>query len=110
MLKNYVKSRKPDLDAEIKHYENIILERDKYVDLLNQIDDNELERNKETIDSRNKILDSIDLFLSESKNEFTKYYSEKINTELLPPDKAKGLKNKKDDIQLFSQASYRIIE
>lgn len=103
IVKNYVKSRKPDLDAEIKHYENIILERDKYMDLLKQIDDNELERNKETIDSRNKILDSIDLFLSESKNEFTKYYSEKINTDAIASlIKQKGLKNKKDDIQLFS--------
>ncbi|QFJ53436.1 dynamin family protein [Pseudobutyrivibrio xylanivorans] len=103
IVKNYISCRKPNLEAEIKHYEDICNEREKYVTLLNQIDENELNRIQETNANKKEILDYINSLSIDSRNEFSSYCASTINTDAIAEMiKKKGIKNKKDDIDIFA--------
>ncbi|MDD3417689.1 MAG: dynamin family protein [Lachnospiraceae bacterium] len=102
-IKEYVKTRKPNLEAEIKKYEELIEEREKYVDLLQQIEDSELQRTQNNDSQKQKIKELINTLSMESRDEFSKYCSEIINTDaLVSKMKAKGIKNKKEEVECFA--------
>lgn len=101
-VRNYVESRKPNLISEIQKYEGIVAEREKYVDLLDEIEKNELSRIKDNDKQKNDVRDEISRLSKDSIDEFTQYLSDTINTDaLVKRIKSKGIKNKKDDIELF---------
>lgn len=99
----YVARRKPNLQAEIEKYEGICKERDKYVSLLNDIQDNELERRKDN-DRRKETIRSVIKDLREaSVQEFHSYCAAEINVDAIVRRlKAQNIKNKKEDVELFA--------
>lgn len=102
IIKKFVASRIPSLEAEIKHYEDIRDERDKYKGLLDEIDQNELKRTKETNDRRSAVLDLINTLSLSSRDEFSAYCAKTINVDSIAEMiKKKGVKNKKGDIEIF---------
>ncbi len=103
IVRKYVESRKPSLQAEISHYEEISRERKKYESLLEEIDAYELSRIQETESSKKKIIDDINMYSTESRDEFSKFCSEQINTDTIASLlKSQGVKNKKEEIELFA--------
>lgn len=110
-VRNYVESRKPNLTSEIQKYEGIVAEREKYVDLLDEIDKNELFRIKDNDKRKNDIRDEISRLSNDSIDEFTRYLSETINVDaLVELMKSKGIKNKRDDIELFGSSLQSMIQ
>lgn len=102
-IHEYVDLRKPSLNAEIEKYEKLVEDRERYVLLLQQIEDSELQRvadndaNKETI--KGKISD----LHVESLNEFSAYCFSTLNTDAIAKKiKSKNIKNKKDEIECFA--------
>ena len=110
-VRNYVESRKPNLTSEIQKYEGIVAEREKYVDLLAEIDKNELSRIKDNDKRKNNVRDEISRLSNDSIDEFTRYLSDTINTDaLVQLIKSKGIKNKKDDIELFGSSLQSMVQ
>lgn len=102
-IREYVKTRKPSLEAELRKYEELIEEREKYVDLLQQIENSELQRTQENDIQKQKIQTLINTLSIESRDEFSKYCSEIINTgALVSKMKSKGIKNKKEEVECFA--------
>lgn len=102
-ISEYVKTRKPNLESELKKYEELAEEREKYVGLLQEIENSELQRTRDNDESKQKIQNLINTLSTESTEEFGKYCSEVINTDsLVAKMKAKGVKNKKEDVECFA--------
>lgn len=110
-VKRYVESRKPNLINELQKYEGIVSEREKYVTLLSEIEKNELSRTRDNDKRKNDIKNEIARLSSESINEFSEYVAATINTDaLVCLMKEKGVKNKKDDIELFGSSLQSMIQ
>ena len=110
-VKGYVSERKPNLENEIKKYEKILEERDRFVKLLEEIDNNELSRVKENDTRKKTIRSEIDTFRTESLTEFTDYIGNTINVDsLVAIMREKGVKNKKDDVELFGSTLQSMIQ
>ena len=110
-IKEYVKVKKPNLEKEIKRYEEISLEREKYVDLLEQIEKSELDRMQENDNQKNKIHELINTLSMESTNQFSQYFSKIINTDSLTKMiKDKKIKNKKEEVECFASQLQDIIQ
>jgi len=102
-ITEYVKTRKPNLEAELCKYEELIEERGKYVELLQQIENSELQRTQDNDVQKQKIKDLINTLSMQSTDEFSTYCSEVINTdELVTKMKSRGLKNKKEEVECFA--------
>lgn len=102
-IREYVKKRKLNLEAELKKYENLLNERENYVTLLQEIDDNELKRTKDNDEQKQHIRDFISDLSTQSRDEFINFCSETINTDaLIKRIKSKGIKNKKEDVECFA--------
>lgn len=101
-VRKYVGDRKPQLIAEINKYEKMIKERDEFVKLLQQIEDNELKRVRDNDGKKKEVQDLICRVSRETGDEFNKYCSQKINTDSIVQDiKNKNIENKKEDIECF---------
>ncbi len=110
-VRSYVESRKPNLISEIKKYEGIVTEREKYVALLDEIEKNDLSRTQDNDKRKKDIREEIARLSSESINEFSEYISETMNTDaLIGMMKEKGVKNKKDDIALFGSSVQSMVQ
>ncbi|QXE20956.1 dynamin family protein [Clostridium sp. 001] len=110
-IHEYVKVKKPNLEKEIKHYEKISLEREKYVVLLEQIENSELDRMKENNNQKDEIYELINTLSMESTNEFSQYCAETINTDsLVKMIKDKKIRNKKEEVECFASQLQDIIQ
>ena len=110
-IQEYVKVKKPNLEKEIKQYEEISLEREKYVDLLKEIEKSELDRMQENDNQKNKIHELINTLSMESTNQFSQYFSKIINTDSLTKMiKDKKIKNKKEEVECFASQLQDIIQ
>lgn len=102
-IHNYVKVSTPKLELEIKHYEDIISDREKYVSLLKEIDENEFDRNQENNKRKEEMCELINSLSVNAINEFSQYSSETINIDsLVKMIKDKKIKNKKEDVECFA--------
>lgn len=110
-VREYVSYKKPNLINEIKQYEDIVAERDKYVKLLEEIEKNELSRTQDNDKRKNDIREEISKLCRESIDEFSEYISKTINTDsIVKLMKEKGIKNKKDDVELFGSSLQSMIQ
>ena len=104
-VKDYVQTRKPNLIKEVQKYEGLIAERDKYVRLLEEIDANELERVQTNNAKKDDVRKSISQLKAESINEFSEYMASTFNVDAIVQElKNRGVKNKKDDLELFGSS------
>ena len=102
-IHEYVKVKKPNLEKEIKHYEEISIKREKYVILLKQIENSELDRTQKNQNQKDKINELIIKLKKESIDEFNQYFSKTINTDSLAKlIKDKKIKNKKEEVECFA--------
>ena len=110
-VRSYISERKPNLENEIKKYEEILSNREQYVILLEAIDENELKRVKENDIRKKNIRSEIDKLRTESLSEFTDYIGNTINVDsLIAVMREKGVKNKKDDVELFGSTLQSMIQ
>ena len=102
-VRAYVARKEPNLEAEIQKYEALVEDRQKYVELLKDIQDSDLERTAENDNKKREIKDLIHSLSGESLNECTKYCTSVLTVdEITRRIKSKGIKNKKEDIQQFA--------
>ena len=102
-VRAYVARKEPNLEAEIQKYEALVEDRQKYVELLKDIQDSDLERTAENDNKKREIKDLIHSLNGESLNECTKYCTSVLTVdEITRRIKSKGIKNKKEDIQQFA--------
>lgn len=110
-VRNYVASRKPNLIGEIQKYEGIVAERDKYELLLKEIESNELSRVRDNDARKKDVRAEISRLHTESINEFSSYISSVINVDsLVKLIREKGIKNKKDDVELFGSSLQSMLQ
>jgi GTP-binding protein EngB required for normal cell division/DNA-binding XRE family transcriptional regulator len=101
-VREYTKNRKPNLSAEIKKYEGIIKEHDKYIALLSSIEENEPERAYNNSQRNKELLDFIRSCKNESRAEFINYFALNINKDAIKKFiKERKVKNKKEDVEQF---------
>lgn len=110
-VRNYVASRKPNLVGEIQKYEGIVAERDRYETLLAEIEANELSRVRDNDTRKKEVRAEIASLKKESVEEFTDYFASVVNVDaLVKLMKEKGVKNKKDDVELFGSSLQSMIQ
>ena len=68
---------------EIQKYEGIVSEREKYITLLKEIEDNELSRAQDNDQRKKEVQKEISRLASESVEEFSEYIAELVNTDAL---------------------------
>lgn len=110
-VRNYVASRKPNLTSEIQKYEGIVAERDRYEALLAEIEANELSRVRDNDSRKKQVRAEISRLHKESLDEFSTYIASVINVDaLVKLMREKGIKNKKDDVELFGSSLQSMIQ
>ena len=110
-VKDYVKARKPNLLNEIQKYEGIVSEREKYITLLKEIEDNELSRAQDNDQRKKEVQKEISRLASESVEEFSEYIAELVNTDaLITLMKKEGVKNKKEEIEQFGSSLQSMVQ
>lgn len=101
-ISEYIKNRTPSLEAELKKHKDLLVERDKYVELLQCIKENDLRYMQNNNIKKSNLRLFIRSLSRESVNEFTSYCSQVINEDkIILRMKNQGLKNKKEDIEFF---------
>lgn len=100
--KTYIDSKKIGLENELQKYEDLITQRDRYVDLINEIEKSELSRkqdnSKKVEDIRNKISD----LKHETIDDLSDYCSKTITVDsIVKMIKEKKIKNKKESVECF---------
>lgn len=101
-VRKFVERRRPKLSAEIKKYEEMIEEREKYVKLLENIESHELDHARKTDEYKSKVLDYIKEIEAESEAELVDFFSNTINTDsIIKMIKEEGIKNKKEELECF---------
>lgn len=102
-IHEYADSRKPSLRAEIDKYEKLVEDRERYVLLLKQIEDSELQRVADNDKNKKFIKDKIASLAAESMDEYSSYCSSILSTDAIADMiKSKKIKNKKDEIECFA--------
>ena len=110
-VRSYVASRKPNLIDEIQKYEGIVAERDKYESLLREIESNELSRVRDNDARKTNVRAEISRLQVGSIDEFSSYVSSVINVDaLVKLMREKGIKNKKDDVELFGSSLQSMLQ
>lgn len=110
-VRKYVAARKPVLTGEIQKYEGIAAERDRYVKLLTEIENNELTRTRDNDARKKEVRTEINQLRGESISEFSDYVASVVSIDaLVKLMKEKGIKNKKDDVELFGSSLQSMIQ
>lgn len=110
-VRKYVAARKPVLTGEIQKYEGIVAERDRYVKLLTEIENNELTRTRDSDARKKEVRTEINKLRGESISEFSDYVASVVSIDaLVKLMKEKGIKNKKDDVDLFGSSLQSMIQ
>ncbi|MFW6029722.1 MAG: helix-turn-helix domain-containing protein [Halanaerobiales bacterium] len=99
-ISDYIKSTGVNMDKEIKEYTNIINEKNRYEQLLKEIEKNEPKRANDNQNRRMKMIEDIKIFRDTSISEFADSYGDIISVDkIIDIIKDKGFKKKKEDIQ-----------
>lgn len=99
----YVRKRKPNLKKEIETFKNIMKERERYVSLLQEIENNEVKRISNNNEKKQTIRCGIIRLRDESIKEYSEFCSKNINIDTIVSFlKERKVKNKKDDIEAFA--------
>lgn len=102
IVNSFVSKRKLSLQANISKYEEICEKRAKYVKLLTDIANGELERAEDNDSQKRTVKGEIETLQSESEEEFRSFYMTTVNTDFIVNLlKEKNVKNSKEDIDLF---------
>lgn len=110
-VRNYVASRKPNLIFEMQKYEGIVAERDKYEELLKEIENNELSRIRDNDARKKSVRTEISCLRKESHDEFNSYIANTVNVDtLVKLMHEKGVKNKKEDVELFGSSLQSMLQ
>lgn len=110
-VRSYVASRKPNLTSEIQKYEGIVAERERYESLLKEIEANELSRVRDNDARKKDVRADISHLHKESVDEFSSYFSSVINVDaLVKLMREKGIKNKKEDVELFGSSIQSMLQ
>lgn len=110
-VKDYVASARISLDNEIEDYNKILSEKDKYENLLNEINKNEPARKNSSQNDRIHVSKKIDDFRKESISEFAEKYGNTISVDsIVNIIKTKGFKKNKEDVQLLSNYINSLVE
>lgn len=110
-VRKYVASRKPNLTKEIQKYEGIVADRERYMTLLSEIESNELTRVRDNDKRKCDVRDEISRLQKDSINEFSTYISSLINVDtLVQLMRENGIKNKKEDVELFGSSLQSAIQ
>ena len=91
------------LEHEVEKYQNIISEREKYVQLLDEIEKNEPSRIARTTDEKTDIMREISKCSNRARKKFTEKYNEILSeSHVVNLIDHKGYKSKKEDMQRLS--------
>ena len=103
LIGHYCEEQKLNLSRDVDKYQKLIEEREKYVDLINEIKRNEPVRKAKANEKKVDILDSINKYNAQSKEEFEDGYQNIFNIEhIIQIIDEKKFKSKKEDMQLLS--------
>lgn len=110
-VRRYTAARRPALTGEIRKYEGIVAERDKYERLLTEIEKNELKRAQDNDARKEDIRAEIGRLRRETVSEFSAYTAKVVSVDaLVSLMREKGVRNKKDDVELFGSALQSMIQ
>jgi len=110
-IRKYVEANKPKLVQEIKKYEEIKIERSKYVELLRELDDNALTRERENTRRKSEIHQLIGEWASDSKKQFMDFCYATLNVDTITSMmKDEHITNKKEDIECFAVQLQDVIQ
>lgn len=102
-INEYVKTRIPGLEKEIKTYQDLLEERENYKKLLKQIDSTAVSRAQDNDYQKQRIRELIETLKTDSIDEFSCRYSKMINVDaLVKKMREQQIKNKSEDIQCFA--------
>ena len=102
-ISEFVNNRGPQLIAEIKTYEKMSEDINKYRMLLQCIKENEPKRMQENNERRKVIEDRIKELKEETKVEFFQYYAKVVNTDAIEKRiKDKEIRNEEEDVRIFA--------
>lgn len=101
-ISDYIKSTGINMDKEIKEYTNIINERNKYDEILKEIESNESEREKYNRERRKNLIFNIKTMKESSVSRFIDFYNKTIDVDkIIEIIDEREFKKKKEDIQLL---------
>lgn len=102
LAKDYISKRKPALQSEIKAYEDMIVKRDEYVRLLEEIDANEINRIEDNDRHKREALQKIKDLGTESVRDFRSYYAQTVNKDaIIKWIKEEEIENNQEEINRF---------
>lgn len=111
IVRQYAESRTPNISDELQKYEALVSERDKYVDLLHEIDENEISRIEDNDQQGEEMRAEIKRLRVESVSEFSDYTAELMNIDsLVSRMKHRGIKNRQEDVELFASSLQGLIQ
>lgn len=103
LIKQYVDNANVDICKEIAKYTEMLDQKEKYEQLLSEIDRNEPKRELENRIERENIVREIEDFHSKSLVEFKDEFDRIISVDsIVSIIKRKGYKKKRDDVELLS--------
>jgi len=102
-VKDFAKSKGICLDEEIKSYQSMISDKEKYEKLLEEIDKAEPSRMNTTQNARKEVNERIKDFRRESISDFADQYTKVVSIdEIVKTIERKELKNKKEDRNILA--------
>ena len=100
--KNYVDAKNINLENELKKYEDLITQRDRYVNLINEIEKNELKRKQDNSNKVESIRSKISDLKHQTIDDFSDYCSKTITVDsIVKMLKDKKVKNNKESVECF---------
>lgn len=101
-ISDYVVSKENILKIDIKNYQQMLENKNKYEELLKEIEKNKLERIKKNSDNREVLKEKIKKLALDSLDEFSDYYYCVLNTDsIIIKIKEKKIKKKIEDVEFF---------
>lgn len=101
-LTNYCKRKKLNIEHEIAELEDIIDDRNKYHDLLEEIDATKTERDFSNSEMKKSVRDDIEKLNRESVVEYTKYFNSTINIDsIVSLMQIRDVSNKQNEVDAF---------
>ena len=99
----YIEAKRVDLEKEIQTFEDAILEREKYEQLLQDLKDSEWERKEHNNREKDRIIGLIQNYKSECRESFSSYYAKIMNVKrIISNMKSMEVKNKKEQVVLYA--------
>lgn len=110
-VKDYAESAGIFLDNDIEEYNKMLSEKEKYENLLNEINKSEPARKNSSQNDRINVSKKIDEFRKDSISEFAEKYETIISVDyIVNIIKTKGFKKKKEEVPLLSNYISSLVE